>query len=796
MKKLAYISFIPLFLFGCGTLENIQKRVQQDPISSSVQNPAMKPVLEKLKAGKQFHNNGQYDKAIEIYRQALAIARKLGAEDMIGISLNNIGSVYSSWGQYDKAMKNYKQALTIARGLGAEYSISTYLNSIGSVHSYQGQLDKAIENYKQALTLARKLEVEDKISIYLNNIGAVYWKLGQYDKAIENYKQTLTIARKLGAEDKIGASLNNISLVYGSLGQYGKAIENSQQALAIARKLGAEYKIAASLANIGLFYYDQEQYDAAIKYIVESINIIEKLRTTATGKARRDYLASQISTYNLLILLYVKNQEAAKAFEAMEQGRSRFLAERLADSKSEVKVSSVKSIQDEMKNSSAILSYSNSIYSKISFVALTQSSILGQEIPVADTLKAILKKYEARVEAMAENQRGINVVKKDSGQLSLSKVDKKSTLEKTVNFYRLLLTNPGPENDKALRDISRVLYDLLIKPMETHINDKKELTIIPDGILGYLPFETLIDSGGQYLVEKYVIRYAQSMTVQQLIKNRKYESNRKPMLALGGAIYDEINYEVEMVTNAKGLDFIKNQTFLAMANDRSISDAYASLGIEGLSNLPGTLDEINAIRNIVNNSETISGKELTEARIKSMSDSGALSQYKVLHFATHGITVPAFPELSAIVLSQFKEGQGREDGYLRMGEIAKLKLNADFVNLSACETGLGKIYGGEGIVGLTQSFLLAGAKGISASLWNVSDRSTSIFMVGLYQLVEHKGMSYSKAINEMKRIFIKGQASMVIERSRGIQVNGVGETIPEKLNHPYYWGAFVHYGLN
>ena len=176
---------------------------------------------------------------------------------------------------------------------------------------------------------------------------------------------------------------------------------------------------------------------------------------------------------------------------------------------------------------------------------------------------------------------------------------------------------------------------------------------------------------------------------------------------------------------------------------------------------------------------------------------GELSQYKVLHFATHGMTVPAFPELSAIVLSQFKEGQGSEDGYLRMGEIAKLKLNADFVNLSACETGLGKIYGGEGIVGLTQSFLLAGAKGISASLWNVSDRSTAMFMVGVYQLVEQKGMSYSRAINEMKRAFIKAQVSMdTFESSRDIQVTKAGEARSGKLSHPYYWAPFVYYGRN
>ena len=161
------------------------------------------------------------------------------------------------------------------------------------------------------------------------------------------------------------------------------------------------------------------------------------------------------------------------------------------------------------------------------------------------------------------------------------------------------------------------------------------------------------------------------------------------------------------------------------------------------------------------------------------------------------MTVPAFPELSAIVLSQFKEGQGSEDGYLRMGEIAKLKLNADFVNLSACETGLGKIYGGEGVVGLTQSFLIAGANGLSVSLWQVDDQSTMMFMVGVYQLVNEKGMSYSQAINKMKRAFIKGQVSMdTFQPSRGITIKPVGEAKPGNLSHPYYWGPFVYYGLN
>ena len=137
--------------------------------------------------------------------------------------------------------------------------------------------------------------------------------------------------------------------------------------------------------------------------------------------------------------------------------------------------------------------------------------------------------------------------------------------------------------------------------------------------------------------------------------------------------------------------------------------------------------------------------------------------------------MPAMPELSALVLSQFNEEKGDEDGYLRMGEVAELDIQADFVNLSACETGLGKIYGGEGVVGLTQSFLIAGANGLSVSLWQVADVSTSRFMVAMYESVQDNSMGYADAITRTKRQFIKGDFG-------------------EEYRAPYYWAPFVYYG--
>ena len=203
--------------------------------------------------------------------------------------------------------------------------------------------------------------------------------------------------------------------------------------------------------------------------------------------------------------------------------------------------------------------------------------------------------------------------------------------------------------------------------------------------------------------------------------------------------------------------------------------SYESLGLGLMSNLPGTLNEVEDIKKIINNAEIITDKGATENKVKALSNNGELANYKVIHFATHGLVVPEIPELSALVLSQIVEGQNEEDGFLNMREISKLKLHADFVNLSACETGLGKLYAGEGVVGLMQSFLIAGANGLSVSLWQVADKSTAEFMVAIYALVEEKSMDYPMAITEIKRLFINGDFG-------------------DKYKSPFYWAPFVYYG--
>ena len=343
-----------------------------------------------------------------------------------------------------------------------------------------------------------------------------------------------------------------------------------------------------------------------------------------------------------------------------------------------------------------------------------------------------------------------------------------------ITYYRYLLSKQmmSARERTACRDIGRELYNLLFHTIEDQIADKKELLIIPGGILAFVPFETLIMPDGRYMAEEYTITYTQSLAVSELISKRNYPGDRKSLLAFGGAVYNEPTYDLALVESEQQLAAVEKNILLAMTRGEGAGETYYQLGYGDWDNLPGTLTEVRAIGQVVSGAEVITGHMVDEAGIKELSRTGRLDDYRVIHFATHGLAVPEIPELSAIVLSlSNKEENKPEDGYLRMQEIVELDLQADFVNLSACETGLGKLYGGEGVVGLTQAFLVAGANGLCVSLWQVADDSTMEFMTGLYRLVETKGLSYSDAMAEMKRQFIGG-----------------------KYAAPFHWAPFVHYG--
>jgi len=751
---------------------NIDRKLEQDDkISIGLAN-----------IGNIFKSGKQYDTAIKYYENALDIDKKLGQGDKVVLQLANIGGVYETQGKYVKAWKYYEEALDTAETVNQDNNIAIGLANIGNIFKYWGQHEVTIKYYEKALAINKKLGHEDKVAIRLNYIGGVYKSTGQYDDALKYYKEALEINRKLGKEADEALSLKNLDMVYRYYwSKHDKAIKPHEQKLATDKKFGKDADISGDLNNIGMVYLLQKEYKPAIGSFNESVSIIEKLRKATTGEVRRGYLADQSYTYQLLASAYIRDNDISSAFRTIELSRAKLMAERFAGDEKKIRLQEVEQIRETLDDDTAIIVYANVNREDIIQFAITGEEFTGREVSRKSFVQSSIDKYHTPIKALLINQHNLS--------------ENKNDFDNIINYYSSLLREPSPQDERERRaDIDKLgkgLYELLIKPMEAQLADKKNLIIVPGGILTFVPFETLIDRNGQYLVENYHINYVQSVDIRKLIKKREHSDKRKPLLAFGGAVYEEAAYDAEVIENEAQMALFKKniysdlknirqelaekKVFSDFVNIRYIRNAYNGLGIGTWPDLPDTLNEVKNINKVIKRSDIFTGSNVTEKDVKELSKNWTLYNYKVLHFATHGLVVNEVPELSAVVLSQFEKDEGKEDGYLRIEEIAELDFQADLITLSACETSLGRVDGNAGIMGFTQSFILAGANAVSISLWRAAGESTSQFMAAMYGMVQDKGIGYAEAITEVKRRFISG-------------------SFGEKYKAPYYWAPFVYYG--
>jgi len=721
-----------------------------------------------------YYEWGQYDRVLEYLRKNLAIAEELGNKNNIASALNGIGMVYRAWGQYDKAMEYYSNALPIYEELGRKDHIATALNNIGEALRVLGQFERALENYRKSLKMEEELGRKEGIATVLNNIGLVYDARGNYDQAVENYRKALDMVEEMGQKALKATILRNLARVYYGLGQYDRAVEYYGKGLAIEEALGRKAGIAVTLSDIGLVHYVKGEYSKSIAYLEKAVALKDELRQTAKGDIRRDYLASQIITYQGLAASYFHSGTSEKALNALEAASCKYLVEQMQGKLGiALETFDVDKYRRNLPVHTAVVSFANIEQDDSLIFAADSNSLCGEEIKKKDFISAITNRFEASIVKVSERTRGIKIKEKTSGKEQSAFIEKekkdKPAFDRIIDYYRQLLSNSNPtkEEEAARKQIASALYRLLFSGIDKNLTGKTDLVIIPGGVLAFVPFESLIMPDGHYLAERFNIKYTQSLTVSEIIEKRQYAPDRKPIIAFGGAVYDEGRYAAEMITNEAQLKY----ALLAINRGEDASSTYAGLGYSW-SNLPGTLAEVKAIKSTIDDAVVYTGENVTKARFRKLSKEGELGKYKAIHLATHGLVVPEAPDLSAVVFSQFKVPMQGDDGYLRAREILDFDLRADFVNLSACETGLGKLYSGEGLVGLTQSFLVAGANGLSVSLWQVSDESTTEFMVGLYKLIKEKGLSYDRAMTEMRRKFINHP----------------------KWSSPYFWSPFVYYG--
>jgi CHAT domain-containing protein/tetratricopeptide (TPR) repeat protein len=723
--------------------------------------------------GAVYYATGLYDLAENAFRRALDIDKALDIQlNVVSVS-TSLGRLYQAWGRYDQALDLYRSSLEAAQRLGVPDQELAALHLIGSVHAAQGRYDIALEQYDKALAMAELSGNPASKLPVLDSLGSAHFQLRSFEKAESYYRAALDLAQRLGLKDMEGREMIHLGGVNQVSGNRQNALLLYNAAVQACHAAGSKADEATALNNLGTLFIDMRSWDRAEAPLLQAIAIKEQLRATALGRDRMDFLASQVSSYRWLVAERARRGDAAAAFDASELMKARWLSEQLGGGAENPGFAGIRAIQGSLGVGSLVLDYANIdaempvlLSASRDAVRARDLSLQGAELPGGAASRAVAAEQPA--------SRGFAIVRTAPRPSGFSDI---------VAAYRSLLAIARPSTEeRAERDrLAHRLYDLLLGPAEKELEGKEELLVVPEGSLCALPFETLRMPDGRYLVERFHVIYVPSLTVKGQLERRRGAAGPaagtpgapRPLLALGGALYGGAPSRAARSVSDQQLTSLRLDAQRLGEQHRGMRELYAALGLDAWEELPGTLAEVSSIGRLMPGGTVLTGAQASEQRIKQLSLSGELMRYGVIHFATHGMAVPEAPELSALVLS-LKDGEGAEDGFLTAGEIADLKLAADFVNLSACETGLGRILSGEGIVGLSQAFLSAGSNGLSVSLWPVADDATRQFMTELYRLVGEKGLSFARAMTEVKRRFIREGA----------------------WQEPLYWAPFVYYGVD
>jgi CHAT domain-containing protein len=303
-------------------------------------------------------------------------------------------------------------------------------------------------------------------------------------------------------------------------------------------------------------------------------------------------------------------------------------------------------------------------------------------------------------------------------------------LEQAVDRYVTILA--GKQSD--LRTGKELYRLLLLMIPQVELNGR--LIIIPDGKLNYLPFETLVEPSGRFLVESHAVSYTSSGASLQAARDNIRAP--APLAFLGiGAIGDAAWKSVDSKLLTAGLR--------AAAPERGIFDENGSR----LTPLPAGLDELLTGAKLAGTSaKLLLGEQATETAFKQLQ----LDRYRVIHIVAHASIDAAYPDRSAIILSESKDST--DDGLLQAREIRRMRLNAELVAIPACDTAVGRLEGQAGVVSLMQAFLLAGAKSVLGTLWSVEDGATETVMSKFYFYLS-RGLDKGAALQRAKIDFLK-----------------------------------------
>jgi CHAT domain-containing protein/tetratricopeptide (TPR) repeat protein len=641
--------------------------------------------------GLAYYSLGDYKKAIDYGQQQLAIAREIQDRQSEGEALGNLGGAYHSLGDYPKAIDYLQQWLAIARSLQDRQGEGKALGNLGGAYYSLGDYKKAIDYGQQHLAIARSLQDRQGEGKALGSLGAAYLSLGDYPKAIDYLQQVLAIARSIQDRKSEGKTLGNLGLAYLSLGDYKQGIDYLQQVLAIARSIQDRESEGATLNNLGVAYYKQGNLTLAESTLIAGIKVKESLRDRDLKDGEKvSIFETQSRTYRTLQQVLIAQNKTDAALEISERGRGRAFVELLASRLSA-------NPKEQFPTPPNI--------AEIKQIAKLQNATVVEYSVIYDNFKVQGKQETKELELY------IWVIK-PTGEVTFRKADLKPLWQKENTTLDELVINSresigvrgrgikvthNPNPAKVKQRFQR-LHELLINPIADLLpkNPDERVTFIPQSSLFLVPFAALQDGQGKYFIEKHTILTAPSIQVLDLTHQQRQRVSGNQALVVGNPIMPSV---------APKIDAPPQQ----------------------LPPLPGAETEAKEIAQLLH-TKAITGKDATKAAFMQR-----LPQARFIHLATHGL-LDDFKGLGvpgAVALAP----DGKDDGLLTANEILDLKINAELVVLSACDTAQGKLTG-DGVVGLSRALISAGAPSVIVTLWSIPDSPSALLMGEFYRQLQ------------------------------------------------------------
>ncbi len=758
---------------------------------------------------------GQYQAAIEACQQALSRWSSLESPTSEVQTLLTLGSIFAQLGDPQEALSTYDRALNVAQtadSIPPQFQAGIF-NNQGRAYSDTGKLEAAAAAYTQALQTVQQVSPEMRQAApdaalalrqaegrAFNNIGFIHAKQQQYAQAIAQYEKALPIWQELGDKRGEASTLTNLGVASAGLGDSTRAIDYYNRALPLRQASRDRRGEATTLYQMARLERDRGDFTAARTHIEAAIEIVESLRTQVSSEAlRRSFFASVQELYEFYIDLLMQQHQLQpnagydiKAFEASERSRARSLLELLATASVDISQgvdpqlrAQERDLQQQINGLAEQQAKANDSEEVAKALEVELQTLFGQLDLVQGQIRATSPRYAelTQPEPLSLSEIQKRVLKKDTIVLAYAlgetrsylwaitkeemtsyELPSRSDINKAVKDLRGTVTSARQRNDMtAIEAAIRAVSDRVLAPVADRLV-QKHVAIVGDGILNYLPFAVLSLPGTEYtplIVDREVVSLPSASTIALLRQQEKSDRPTKVLATIADPVFKSDDARLQDVLEPSATPVANT------ANNPLLVASAREIGLNIPPNrLPGTLKEAQEIAALIPPEQQMQALGFDANRQVVLS--GELSQYRILHFATHGFLNSTHPALSGIVLSLIdREGQPQE-GFMRLQDVYNLRLGADLVVLSACQTGLGEEVKGEGVIGLTRGFMYAGVPRAIVSFWSVDDRGTAALMSRFYQQLLQEKLSPAAALR---------QAQLSLWQQ-------------DEFKSPYYWAAF------